>query len=420
MTEVDSVNESDIKLSFSTMKQPLLTISRLIRPLTLDLFLSDYWEKKPHCSDVSDDPVFQLLSLDDIEYLITALYSLNYHPNDIKMSHCGQNIDFSEFTRPSNGKILVEPEKIFMLFRKGATIILNRINRVEPQIRLICRDLQLFFGVLVQANAYFTPPRSQGFGTHFDGHDVFILQMFGEKVWKVYDCTFPYATEESASLQDRGRKPTTKVVIEHILREGEILYVPRGFPHEAITQDIPSFHVTIGVYPNTWADVLRDIILNSITNLPVLRQSLMPRFYPRSEDLSPFRAKLSEIVEAVFTDENFRNALEWRYDRERNNMEPVLNGYLTDIVRSSQLGDSERVSIRTTVALTWEESDSALILSFHQKRIELPVYLKPAIERILDTNPFSPAELPGDFSQDSKVLLVKRLLEEGLLQFSHE
>ena len=65
-------------------------------------------------------------------------------------------------------------------------------------------------------NAYITPPGSQGFDLHRDDHDVFVLQVSGEKHWIVYD--------------DRDR---ARSLIDHSLARGETLYVPKGFPHTA-------------------------------------------------------------------------------------------------------------------------------------------------------------------------------------------
>ena len=39
----------------------------------------------------------------------------------------------------------------------------------------------------VQANAYATPAGAQGFAVHHDTHDVFVLQVAGEKRWLVYE-----------------------------------------------------------------------------------------------------------------------------------------------------------------------------------------------------------------------------------------
>jgi hypothetical protein len=39
---------------------------------------------------------------------------------------------------------------------------------------------------------------------------------------------------------------------------GDVLYMPRGVPHDAATSDVPSLHLTFGVDAQfaTWADVL--------------------------------------------------------------------------------------------------------------------------------------------------------------------
>jgi ribosomal protein L16 Arg81 hydroxylase len=36
--------------------------------------------------------------------------------------------------------------------------------------------------VPAQTNIYLSPPNAQGFGTHFDSHDVFVLQVAGSKI----------------------------------------------------------------------------------------------------------------------------------------------------------------------------------------------------------------------------------------------
>ena len=38
----------------------------------------------------------------------------------------------------------------------------------------------------MQANAYVTPPQNQGFSAHYDVHDVFVLQIDGEKQWRIH------------------------------------------------------------------------------------------------------------------------------------------------------------------------------------------------------------------------------------------
>ena len=38
----------------------------------------------------------------------------------------------------------------------------------------------------MQINAYLTPAGNQGFATHYDTHDVFVLQVDGRKRWRIH------------------------------------------------------------------------------------------------------------------------------------------------------------------------------------------------------------------------------------------
>lgn len=57
---------------------------------------------------------------------------------------------------------------------------------------LMNSKLQEYFGCFVGANAYLTPPNSQGFAPHYDDIEAFVLQIEGSKNWKVYKprCVF--------------------------------------------------------------------------------------------------------------------------------------------------------------------------------------------------------------------------------------
>src|ERR671928_56573 len=69
----------------------------------------------------------------------------------------------------------------------GATIVLQALHHIWPATARFCRMLEARLGHPVQANAYYTPRRSQGFGVHHDTHDVFVLQVSGEKQWRVFE-----------------------------------------------------------------------------------------------------------------------------------------------------------------------------------------------------------------------------------------
>jgi len=80
-----------------------------------------------------------------------------------------------------------------------------------------------------------------GFENHFDWMDVVILQISGTKLWTVANQPLVYL-----STPDWKRKPTVKEVQNYmkqeagsstdiVLKPGDVLYIPRGFVHNAST-----------------------------------------------------------------------------------------------------------------------------------------------------------------------------------------
>ncbi|KAF1795348.1 JmjC domain [Phytophthora cactorum] len=90
---------------------------------------------------------------------------------------------------------------------------------------------------------------------HHDDVEVFVVQTQGRKKWKLYHPLVELAGEHSSDLaEDQIGEPWMELVVE----EGDVLYFPRGVVHQACTDEKEfSTHVTISVYQhNTWANFL--------------------------------------------------------------------------------------------------------------------------------------------------------------------
>ncbi|MET0694514.1 MAG: cupin domain-containing protein, partial [Propionibacteriaceae bacterium] len=103
----------------------------------------------------------------------------------------------------------------------------------------------------VQANAYVTPPQNQGFSNHYDVHDVFVLQIEGEKKWTIHAPVLesplrdqPWS-DRKAAVEKRAQETP---LLETVLRPGDCLYLPRGFLHAAEALGGVTTHLTIGVH----------------------------------------------------------------------------------------------------------------------------------------------------------------------------
>ncbi len=183
-------------------------------------------------------------------------------------------------------------------YRLGATIIINQGQRFVPALGRFCQGLEWALSAHFQTNLYLTPPDAQGFPTHFDNHDVFVMQVEGEKLWKLYNVPLdtPYRGERyNSGIHMRG-----DCVAEFVLRPGDIAYVPRGLMHDAATSGSePSLHITAGVINRTWADLLLEAVSEVALREPSIRRSLPAGFARAGFDRTEAREELARLAETL-------------------------------------------------------------------------------------------------------------------------
>lgn len=130
-----------------------------------------------------------------------------------------------------------------LMLGQGYTLRLAAIETALPEVEDLCTGLGRELGQVVSANAYLTPPSSRALPCHFDGHDVIVLQLEGDKEWQVFGRHTERPTE--AQVMSPGGKPLLAVS----LQPGDSLYVPRGFVHSVATTAQPSLHISLALLP---------------------------------------------------------------------------------------------------------------------------------------------------------------------------
>ncbi|XP_026457973.1 uncharacterized protein LOC113358592 isoform X2 [Papaver somniferum] len=158
---------------------------------------------------------------------------------------------------------MVDVHKCEEAFLEGYTVALRGMEFRSESIAAIADGLAVLFGQpSVGANAYLTPPQSQGLARHYDDHCVFICQLLGQKRWVVsprQTSLLPRLYEPLRCLTGSEDGIDAFECKQFLLQEGDILYIPRGCPHEAYTvtdDDVPekddvstgsSLHLTLGI-----------------------------------------------------------------------------------------------------------------------------------------------------------------------------
>jgi lysine-specific demethylase/histidyl-hydroxylase NO66 len=291
-------------------------------------------------------------------------------------------------------------------WQAGATIVLQALHLIWRPVAAFCRDLEHALGHPVQANAYYTPRGSQGFAVHHDTHDVFVLQVAGEKRWLVYEPLLELPLKQQRWSQELGEpgEPTHELT----LSAGDTLYLPRGWLHQAETSDADSLHLTVGINTYTWMDAFKGALEDCADELGF--RGSVPVDGIGAEQL------LEELRERLDPDEVARR-MRRRFVRTRR---PVPDGDLSQLRALAGLEQETRVERRETVIADVEADADEAVLVFEGKELRFPAFVRADVEFCAEAREaFRPADLPGDLDEEGRLVLVRRLVREGFLRLAN-
>lgn len=137
---------------------------------------------------------------------------------------------------------------------RGATLVLNEVQQMHPPLAALTREFAQLFVAEPNVNLYASFGRRRGFGPHWDDHDVFVLQLAGEKRWLLYGTTRRHPLFRDARPNEMQ---PVRAVARFRLRPGDLLYIPRGHWHDAVAVGEPTLHLTLGISTLTGIDYFK-------------------------------------------------------------------------------------------------------------------------------------------------------------------
>jgi len=381
-------------------------LERTLAPVDVDRFLGEHWDRRPLVVPRDEPGRFRdLLAPEEVERLVCAS---GIRAPAFRLVRDGAQIPLSGYTqdipwRPGAFTQMAVVSRVAEEVAAGATLVLQGLHLTWPAAARYCRGLEQALGCPVQANAYLTPASSQGFGVHHDTHDVFVLQVAGSKRWRIYEPVLELPLREqrwSPALGDPGEP-----VEDLTLREGDTLYLPRGWPHEAMTADAESLHLTIGLHPRTRLDALR-AALDACAGDVEFRRALGADGALPDDLLERLAARLAPEDVAA----RARRAL-------AATRRPILDDQLTQLAALGDLDADTAVERRPTAIVAHEAAGDRSVLVFDGKEVAFPAVAETALEAVCGAcEPFTAASLPGPLDVAGRVTLVRRLVREGLLR----
>ncbi len=273
--------------------------------INADNFRKNYFEKAIYLQrNAYDSDSFNLVSLNNILDILTP------KSPQLKMYLNGL-VSEEEYTKAAHDigfrRTVIEKDAFYHLLRSGASMVLNRVDLLSPEVQILCAKIFQFVGYPVVANGYFAVSGRGTFGNHWDTHDVFVVQMIGRKRWKVFPSTFSLPVSSQTSRNHKAECPTDSV-FDGYLEAGDVLYIPRGFWHNATPDEGETFHVAIGVHSYKMWDYLKWTLSEVLPQYAESRQSInmSPSGVPQG-----FENQLIELGaaanEAISNKENFIN-----------------------------------------------------------------------------------------------------------------
>ncbi|UBF27199.1 cupin domain-containing protein [Kovacikia minuta CCNUW1] len=378
------------------------TLKRLLAPYPIEQFLAQNWTQQAVYLAANHRHKFRdLFSWKALNHL------LNFH-----------RIPYPDLRFSLDGKSFpVDDRKDWHdRLRQGATLVINHIHELVPSVAELAVALRYELGHCTQVNLYCSPAEQQGFDCHYDTHDVLILQIDGEKKWFIFPETIPYPVAESRSPDQLP--PDEPPYLKCVLQPGDVLYIPRGHWHYAISCDRPSLHLTVGIDCETGLDWLKWLV-GELQNQPEWRQNLP---FTANGDTDALEQRLEQLrrslSQSLHQPELVQKYLQHFASQELPDTPFSLPAQLgVDIF--DQGFETRFFRTKTQIVQIEPLEDEAYQITIGSKRIALKGVPLSLVENIFTQECFSILDL-GEWAPDldfegDVVPLLTRLVMEGVL-----
>ncbi|SNS46580.1 Cupin superfamily protein [Geodermatophilus pulveris] len=316
----------------------------------------------------------------------------------------------------------VSSDSVARLFADGSTVVLQGLHRLWPPLVEFADQLAADLGHPTQVNAYVTPPSSRGFAPHYDVHDVFVLQVAGEKHWRIHEPvltdplrTQPWTDRAAAVAAAAEREP----VVDAVLRPGDALYLPRGHLHSATALGAISAHLTVGIHSVTrWAaaESALDLVRVLAADDPELRRSL-----PLGVDLADPAAVAGDVTAVVTALRGWLDRVDPAEVADRlrartwAQVRPEPVAPLAQATAAATLSPDTVLQLRRRLRCRLQPAaDGRVTLLAGRRSLELPAETGAAVAALLAAGELKVADLPGLDAAD-QLTLARRLVTESIV-----
>ncbi|KUL38573.1 cupin [Streptomyces sp. NRRL F-4489] len=360
----------------------------------------------PQVADFSE-----LFTWDDLNEII-ARHRLE--PPRLRLFNDGAQVAQHAYTHPVVSKRhtvwhRIEPGSLHRHLDEGASLVLDAVDALHRGVERFAVALERHLRTDVQVNLYASWTAKEGFGLHFDDHDVVVVQAEGAKRWKIHQPTRvdPLRIDVEAPHPPRGEP-----VAEIVLRAGDMLYLPRGWWHSVAATEGRSLHLTCGLKPTTGADLL-SWLADQLRASATVRANLPRLASPEQQAIHV--AALREEFTAALHDGVIEEFL-----RARGTMDPGRPAPSLPFV--SGVPADEHLHVRLTASGAWYDvdSDGRVILNAGGQQWTFAAPARPVAKRLTEgrTSTLGELAIASSLPVGQVATLVTELVTAGIAAVS--
>ncbi|MFD9561478.1 JmjC domain-containing protein [Streptomyces sp. NPDC059994] len=320
-----------------------------------------------------------LISWDDLNNIIAAQ---RLEPPRLRLSVDGEMLPQYRYASPVSTRRhtvynRLMPSELHARLREGASLVIDAIDEIHPAVGAAAAELEGWLQTGVQTNLYASWTAKEGFGTHWDDHDVVVVQVDGAKRWRLFGQTRVAPMYKDT---EEPEEPPQDPVAELVLRPGDILYLPRGTWHAvSASEGEHSLHLTFGIQTMSGAQLLA-WLADDLRSEELLRLDLP--VHASRVDRRTYLEKVRALVTAALDDPSVIS----RYVASRNETDlqrlrpslPYIDGLPAD-------GD---LSVRlTTGRASISHQNGSVVFRATDNEWELAKEATPLLSRLIEAFP---------------------------------
>ncbi|GAA2947554.1 cupin domain-containing protein [Streptomyces enissocaesilis] len=344
-----------------------------------DEFLAQVLHRRyRHVPAAIQDPD-KLITWDDVN---TILATHRLEPPRFRLSADGEMLPAYRYTAPVTTRRhtvwqRLHPAELHARLAEGASLVIDAVDEVHPPVARAAMELERWLRTGVQANLYASWTAREGFGVHWDDHDVVVTQIDGAKRWKLYG---PTRTAPMYKDTDEPEPPPEKPIAEVVLQPGDMLYLPRGWWHSvAASEGEHSLHLTFGVQTTTGAQLL-SWLADDLRRHDVLREDLPVHATAAAQAI--YLERLHKVVTVALEDPE----LIGRYTAMRDGTD--LTRLRPSLPHLTSVPAVPNVHVRLTTARALLESNGdGVVFRACDNEWEMATEAMPLLERLMSAAP---------------------------------